>query len=313
MGLRRNEEVAEALERIADLLEAQRGSRHRIRAYRTAARNVRSMGTALEEILREEGRDGLMRLPGIGKSIAALIDEYLHTARMPLLDRLEGQVSPEDLFTTVPGIGEDLAHKIHAKLQVETLEELEIAAHDGRLETVRGIGRRRAQGIRETLAGILGRSSRRHARWRRWVETGDPRVSNRDDLSAEGSTSRPDVAMLLDIDSTYRSKAKGGELHTIIPRRFNPEGRSWLPVLHCERAGWSMTALFSNTARAHELAMTGDWVVIYYERDGEEDQCTVVTERVGPLHGRRVVRAREAECARHYAAGGPTVHSVDPV
>jgi DNA polymerase/3'-5' exonuclease PolX len=35
------------------------------------------------------------------------------------------------------------------------------------------------------------------------------------------------------------------------------------------------TALFSNTARAHELEKTRDWVVVYYERDGEEDQCTV--------------------------------------
>ena len=80
------------------------------------------------------------------------------------------------------------------------------------------------------------------------------------------------------------------------PRRFNPERRAWLPVLHTERDGWSCTALYSNTARAHELGTTRDWVIVYYERDGDEDQCTVVTERHGPLAGRRVVRGREAEC-----------------
>jgi hypothetical protein len=37
-------------------------------------------------------------------------------------------------------------------------------------------------------------------------------------------------------------------------------------------------------------------VILYFERDGHEDQCTVVTERHGPLAGRRVVRGREAEC-----------------
>ena len=73
-------------------------------------------------------------------------------------------------------------------------------------------------------------------------------------------------------------------------------------MLHEDRGGWSFTALFSNTARAHDLGMTRDWVVIYFERDGEEDQCTVVTERSGDLTGRRVVRGRETECARLYAS-----------
>jgi len=61
--------------------------------------------------------------------------------------------------------------------------------------------------------------------------------------------------------------------------------------------------LFSNTARAHELGMTHDWVVVYYERDGHENQCTVVTERRGDLGGQRVVRGREDDCRRHYAGG----------
>jgi len=56
----------------------------------------------------------------------------------------EGQISPQELFTTVAGIGEALAHRIHVELDIETLEELELAAHDGRLERVSGIGRRRS-------------------------------------------------------------------------------------------------------------------------------------------------------------------------
>lgn len=58
--------------------------------------------------------------------------------------------------------------------------------------------------------------------------------------------------------------------------------------------------MYSNTARAHELGMTGDRVVIYYARDGEEDQSTVVTETRGPLAGRRV---GEQECRDHYRRG----------
>lgn len=57
--------------------------------------------------------------------------------------------------------------------------------------------------------------------------------------------------------------------------------------------------MFSNTAQAHRLDRTGDWVVIYFhDHHGAEGQCTVVTEHQGALRGRRVVRGREPECAR---------------
>jgi hypothetical protein len=68
--------------------------------------------------------------------------------------------------------------------------------------------------------------------------------------------------------------------------------------MHAKRGAWHFTALFSNTARAHELGRTRDWVVIYYyDQEHVEAQCTVVTETSGPLAGLRVVRGREAECA----------------
>jgi hypothetical protein len=74
-----------------------------------------------------------------------------------------------------------------------------------------------------------------------------------------------------------------------------------LPVLHATRGDWHFTALFSNTAKAHELGKTRDWVVIYfYDSDHNERQRTVVTETRGETAGRRVVRGREAECRNHY-------------
>jgi Holliday junction resolvasome RuvABC DNA-binding subunit len=281
----RNEDVADALERVADLLEAQDENPFRVRAWRAGAQSVRASPREVAELLAQEGLDGLDRLPGVGKSLAGAIAELVHTGRLRMLDRLEGEISPEDLFTTVPGIGEDLAARIHRELHVDTLEELELAAHDGRLAAVAGFGPRRVRAVREALAGMLGRSTRRRAR----------RV-RRDEAQAAAPAARPSVETLLAVDAEYRRRAAAGELRTIAPRRFNPERRAWLPVLHSERDGWAFTALYSNTARAHELGTTRDWVILYYERDGDEDQCTVVTERQGPLAGRRVVRGREAEC-----------------
>jgi len=97
----------------------------------------------------------------------------------------------------------------------------------------------------------------------------------------------------------YR-KAADGSLRTIAPKRFNPSGEAWLPVPHAQRGEWHFTALYSNTARAHELGRTRDWVVIYYyDGDHVEGQCTVVTESRGALAGKRVVRGREEECRAH--------------
>ena len=107
----------------------------------------------------------------------------------------------------------------------------------------------------------------------------------------------PDVALLINVDREYRELAAADRLPKIAPKRFNPAAEAWLPILHAERGEWHFTALYSNTARAHELNKTRDWVVIYFYRDNQaEGQRTIVTETHGPLVGLRVVRGREAEC-----------------
>ena len=278
-----NDEIAAMLERIADLLEAQQASIYRVRAYRAAARTVRRLETPLAERVRQEEPDWLESLPAIGESLAAVIREFVMTGRARLLERLEGQIAPRDLFATVPGIGEELAGRIEALLHLETLEDLEAAAHDGRLESVPGFGERRVRGVRESLGHLLRFSAARRAR----------------SQAAQPSPERPPLDLLLDMDRRYREEARAGRLRKIAPRRFNPEHLAWLPILHEEIEGWSLTALYSNTARAHQLGRTDDWVVLYYERDGIDGQCTVVTEPTGPMKGLRVIRGREEECARH--------------
>jgi putative hydrolase len=270
-----NETIAETLLEFADLLEAQDANPYRVGAYRRAAGVVAAHAEPLSELAIREGAAGLDRLPAIGRSIAHAIEEMIETGHWSQLDRLRGQLEPEKLFRSIPGIGPTLAAAIHDALDVETLAGLEMAAHDGRLEAVPGIGPRRARMIAATLARML---QRRPAR---------PLPDGRE----------PPVEILLDVDREYRERAGRGELRTIAPRRFNPEGTSWLPILHTQRNGWHFTALYSNTARAHEFGRTRDWVVLYYHTDHDsERQCTVVTETRGRLRGQRVVRGREAEC-----------------
>lgn len=270
-----NLEAAGIFRDCAEILRQQDANPFRVNAYVRAAQTLESLATDVRDILSEEGREGLIRLPAIGRGLAASIDEIARTGRLAQLDRLRGETAPEVLFQSVPGIGPVLAGIIHDELHVDTLEALEVAAHDGRLAGVPGIGKRRAAAIRAGLAVLL---TRRGARRR----------------TQSGS---PSVVVLLDVDREYRQRSSAGELPKIAPKRFNPEGIAWLPILHTDREKWHFTALFSNTARAHELGRTDDWVVVYYyDGDHEEGQNTIVTETGGPLKGKRVVRGREAEC-----------------
>jgi putative hydrolase len=257
-------------------LRQQQANPFRASAYRHAAETLESLDTDAREILRKRGLPGLVALPGIGEGLAMAIDEIARTGRLSRLERLRGGADPESLLRLVPGIGPKLAQRIHEDLHVDTLEALEVAAHDGTLASLPGIGSRRIAMIQAGLANMLGRAKR----------------------GAGIGGGEPSVQALLEVDSEYRESAAKGRLPLIAPRRFNPEGKAWLPVLHTSRNGWHFTALYSNTARAHELKRTHDWVVIYFHGDDHRDgQRTVVTETRGPQRGRRVVRGREAECA----------------
>jgi len=278
-----NVKIARLLEETASILGEQGANSYRAQAYRNAAQTLLKLEKPVTEILQEHGLDGLEELPAVGEGIARFIRTAVQTGRLPMLERLRGESEPELLLASVPGIGRKLAGRLHRELNVDTLEDLEAAAHDGRLQKLSGFGEKRVAGIVDSLAARLGRVRPPAAPVRRPVE-------------------EPTVAELLDVDREYREKAAAGALRKIAPRRMNPSGEAWLPVLHTARGARNYTALYSNTPRAHEMRATHDWVVLYYDAAGGERQCTVITSQVGRLKGLRIVRGREAECERYYRA-----------
>ncbi|MCF8245038.1 MAG: hypothetical protein K9J37_11330 [Saprospiraceae bacterium] len=281
-----NRQISQLLNEIANLLEVQGANPHRIRAYRRAAGTVLQREGLLSDIVARGDGVALESIPGIGEGLSRTIEEYVKTGKSQLLQRLMGEVTPEEVFEQVPGIGPELAQRIVVELGLRTLEDLEQAAHDGRLKQVGGFGKKRVEAIQTSLAGMLSGYARRSAMRA---------------IPAESRpVFRPALDLLLAVDSAYRQKAEAGELKKIAPKRFNPKNETWLPIYHIDMDEWAFTALFSNTARAHQLHKTNDWVVIFYEKDGREDQATVVTETSGPLVGKRVVRGREEECKRFY-------------
>ena len=173
-------------------------------AYVQASDTIDRLEKPVEKIFAEGGLEALDALPGIGRGIASAIKEMLSTGHWSQLERLRGELEPELLFRTLPGVGPELAAKIHDLLDVDTLEALEVAAHDGRLETVPGVGPRRATAIRIALNERLG-----HRRVRMTA------------IAPDHHHVAP-VAMLLAVDREYRAKTDAGTLRKIAPKRFNP-------------------------------------------------------------------------------------------
>lgn len=280
VGLHENEAIANQLRQIADLLAQQKANEFRVRAYRAAAETVVQLPTPVREIIEHEGLEGLVALPTIGHSIASLIESSLRIGQIPLLDRLRGQSQAEHFFATLPGVGPQLSHRIHEHLHVETLAELRLAANDGRLLKVPGLGKKRVEAIQACLAH----------------RSADNAVA---DLPVDQSDTIP-VDEILDIDREYRERVKAGSLAKIKPSQHNPDHEPWLPIMHTERDGRHYTAMFSNTTKAHQQNATHDWVVVFRDDTNAHGRWTVITSQFGKLKGFRIVRGREEYCQNYY-------------
>jgi putative hydrolase len=273
-----NDQIARKLDELASLLDAQGANPFRANAYRHGAMAIAGLAEPVSDLYTREGIQGLERIPAIGHRLAIAIRSLVETGRLPMLEHLRGEIDPILLLQSVPGIGPIQAERLHHDLGIDTLEELEAAAHDSRLSSLEGFGSKKVAGIVDSLASRLGR-------------VGQP---------DRGPVMEAPVEELLDVDREYREAAQAGKLPVIAPRRFNPGKKAWLPILHTQRGDRHYTALFSNTARAHRLGTTDDWVILYQDGESGSHQCTVVTSHHGPLQGRRIVRGREAECEEYF-------------
>ena len=210
-----NQQVADQLEEIATLLHQRGANPFRAAAYRKAARTLRRSKQPLGEILDHDGSRGLRKLPGVGDSLSKKIAEILASGRSKSLERVRRKHTLEDLLTTLPSVGPRLAGRIQGKLGVESLEDLLAAAYDGRLRRVAGLGRKRVEAIRESLAARLHHPDTRQLPIKRGPE--------------------PPVSELLEIDRQYRMQAAQRRL-LMVRRKEQPVARS-LVADSARRAG----------------------------------------------------------------------------
>ena len=156
----RNEEVAAALLEIADLLELSSDEdRFRPISYRRAARGVEALAEEIDDLARQ----GLLeQIPGVGKGIAAKIKQLLQEGKIDELERLRAQFPPGVLeIMRIPDIGPKTARRLYFELKVTSLQELRKAAEAGRLQTLKGFGKKSEQNMLKGI-GLVESAKGRH-------------------------------------------------------------------------------------------------------------------------------------------------------
>ena len=135
---RSNDEVERALLEFADLLAIAGDDPYKPRAYEKAARAV----GGYPDDLRTLDERGVMSIPGVGKSIAGKVSEFLGTGTFEELESLRDQV-PAGVreMTAIPGFGPKKAMTVHEELGIGSVDELVGAAERGELAALKGFSR----------------------------------------------------------------------------------------------------------------------------------------------------------------------------
>jgi DNA polymerase/3'-5' exonuclease PolX len=131
-------EVASLLTEYGRRSALKRGNPYRAKAYIRAAENLRALPEPLEWIVNE-GK--LQEIPGVGEAIADIVTKLHRTGSHPSLEKLRQEIPAGVLkMLVIPGLRPDKAIKIHSALGIDSLDELERAAREGRLAPIKGLG-----------------------------------------------------------------------------------------------------------------------------------------------------------------------------
>lgn len=155
-------DIVEVLERIGTMMEIKGENPFKIRAYSAGARTLQAMEEDLGEVI-EEGRLG--DIPGIGKALTEKIETLYSTGGLEFYDKLVASV-PSGLMDLldIPGLGGKKIKVLHEKLDVDSIESLTVACHEGRVAELKGFGKKTEEKI---LSGIKNREAyaARHLWW----------------------------------------------------------------------------------------------------------------------------------------------------
>jgi DNA polymerase (family X) len=159
VALLANDELARMFYEIGDMLEIGGEMPFKVGAYRRAAESIAHAPIDVAQAYRD-GRPP--RLPGVGKAIDDKLAELADTGRLRFYERLRRDVPPTVVeLLAVPGLGPRTAGELWRQAGIGTVEELEKAATEGRLRTLRGMTARTEQKLLDGVRTMRARPARR--------------------------------------------------------------------------------------------------------------------------------------------------------
>lgn len=133
---------------LTEVGEDDTNSQFRARAYYRAADTIASLQEDIENIYNNNGLEGLLKIPSIGKAIAAKIEEIIKTGKVRALEDMKTKIPINiDELSNIEGMGPKTIKAIYDSLKVKDLAELEKAAAEGRLRNVPGLTEKKEQDI----------------------------------------------------------------------------------------------------------------------------------------------------------------------
>jgi len=152
-----NSDIIDSLELTARLMELHNGDPFRIKAFSGAAFSLEKV----TDDLTDQSVADLIKLPGIGKTVATKIREFVDTGHLTELDELLGQTPPGvlDMFR-IKGLGVKKVKTLWHELGIETLRDLRQASETGRVAAIKGFGEKIQQNILDNLDFLESQSGK---------------------------------------------------------------------------------------------------------------------------------------------------------
>ena len=144
--------AAHVLTQIASLLELHNEDRFTVRAMHAAARAMASHG---ERDLTVTLSGNTFATEALAPAVVEVLQDLAELNGSALLERLQEE-TPEGLMEMlrVPGLGPARIRLIHVGLNLDTLQDLEEAARDGRLASLPKFGEKTAEKILKGIADL---------------------------------------------------------------------------------------------------------------------------------------------------------------
>ena len=161
-----NREMADIFEAIGQFLEIKGEGVYRVIAYRKAADALRDLSRDVHAVHAE---GNLQDIPGVGKAIAAKIEEMIETGELKYYDELAAEIPPGLLeILAIDGVGPKKAAQFWKDAGIESLDDLEKAARSGELRELSGMGARSEQKILNGIEAYKRRQTDRFLLGQAW-------------------------------------------------------------------------------------------------------------------------------------------------